>query len=565
MAEPHSHCFGVTIAIANSEQKNLLLKMPVWTPGSYLVREYSRYLINFQVTDSEGQSIAWAKGAKNEWQLESKGHASVIVTYDIFANDLTVRTNHFDSTHGYFNSAALFCVVEQWRDHPVWVKIIVPKTSWHISTSLPKHPDRDGTFIAQDFDTLVDSPFEVGEQEVYPFEVAGKNHRYVLWGKGNVDMTQLIKDTSKIIAIEADLFGGLPYDDYLFILHLSGNGFGGLEHKYGCSLNYPRFGFHNKEKYHRFLQLVAHEFFHLWNVKRIRPKALEQFDYFQENYTPSLWFSEGTTSYFDTLIPLWAGVYEPKDFFDIFSRDVSRYFMTPGRHVQPLSESSFDAWIKLYRPDAYSDNFQMSYYLKGAMVSLMLDLLIRRNHNNQRSLNHVMVLMWERFGQSETGFTPEQLQGVLEEVSGVNLDDFYQNYIHGLAELPLQEYLEPFGLTIKTTVDQALPYLGCRVMEQNNTTQIQSIHLDGPAGRAGLEAGDQLLAIDGFKVASDNLNDYLKNYRPGDEITVTVFHQDQLKNYRVTLDKPQPTRYQVKTFANLTPSQQKLREGWLKF
>ena len=213
----------------------------------------------------------------------------------------------------------------------------------------------------------------------------------------------MIHDTQKIIEVEAKLYDGLPYEHYLFILHLSNSGFGGLEHKYCCSLNYSRFGFRSKDKYSRFTQLVAHEFFHLWNVKRIRPKALETFDYTQENYTKSLWFSEGTTSYYDLLIPLWAGIYDESVFLENLSKEITRFLNIPGRKTQPLQESSFDAWIKLYRRDSNSDNCQISYYLKGELVSLLLDLRIRAHHQNQSSLDDVMRIMWDKFGKDEIG------------------------------------------------------------------------------------------------------------------------------------------------------------------
>ena len=261
-----------------------------------------------------------------------------------------------------------------------------------------------------------------------------------------IDAEKVIWDMEKIIEVEADLYGGLPYDNYVFLLHLSNNGFGGLEHKNSCTLNYSRFGFRDPEKYNRFIQLVAHEFFHLWNVKRIRPKALEKFDYEQENYTPSLWFSEGTTSYYDLLIPLWGGLYNSKAFLDNLSKEITRFLVTPGREVQPLAESSFDAWIKLYRRDTNSDNSQMSYYLKGELVSLLLDLLIRDRTQNQRSLNDVMRQMWEKFGKNEIGFTENQLKEVMESVAETDLTDFFKDYLHTTKELPFNDYLEPFGL-----------------------------------------------------------------------------------------------------------------------
>jgi predicted metalloprotease with PDZ domain len=246
----------------------------------------------------------------------------------------------------------------------------------------------------------------------------GKPHQFVVWGEGNADVHKIIQDTAAVIEEEANIFGGgLPYDRYMFLLHLSASGYGGLEHKDCCSLNYPRFGF-RKEKYLRFINLVAHEFFHTWNVKRLRPKELETFDYDQENYTPSLWFSEGVTSYYDQLIPLRVRIYDAKHFFKLIGDSITRLQTTPGRQVQSLRESSLDTWIKLYRPEPHSPNTQISYYLKGELVAMLLDLLIRHKFQNRRSLDDVMRSLWQKFGKSEVGFTEPELFAEIEAIAG---------------------------------------------------------------------------------------------------------------------------------------------------
>lgn len=445
MPQPTTHLFEVTLQITDWQHASLDLKMPVWTPGSYLVREYARHLQDFSACNDQGQPITWQKRAKNHWQLVTQGQSTITVRYRIFANELTVRTNHLDRTHGYFNGAAMFCFIPGYQRQPITVTI-VPPVDWQVATPLLPVSDQANTFSAPNFDRLVDSPFEIGQHAVYAFEAEGKPHEYVIWGENhNLNVDQLIADTQKIIATEAAMFGELPYDRYKFILHLPGQGYGGLEHRDSCSLIYSRRGFGEREQYESFIQLVAHEFFHLWNIKRIRPKALEVFDYETENYTPSLWFSEGTTSYYDCLIPFRAGVYGAKTYLKNLSKEITRYLTTPGRMVQPLSESSFDAWIKLYRPDANTPNSQMSYYLKGAMVTFLMDLKIRLQHQNQKSFDQVLPLMWQQFGRAEIGFTPEQLKQVIESVAESDLTDFFERYIDGLDELPLRNILGNLG------------------------------------------------------------------------------------------------------------------------
>jgi predicted metalloprotease with PDZ domain len=572
MPHPESHLFVVTLQIQSWSEPTLSLKMPVWTPGSYLVREYARHVQSFSAQGNSvldeaqlaaGEKLAWQKMAKNHWLVQTLGQREITIAYTVFANELTVRTNHLDASHGYFNGAALFFYIPGREKEPIQVTIIPPEPDWIVSTPLTLIPDKDFTYQAPDFDTLVDSPFEIGKHSLYQFTAVGKPHELAVWSEGNLEPEKIIQDTQKIIEVESQIFGGLPYDDYLFILHLTANSFGGLEHKNSCSLIYPRFGFRSPEKYQRFMQLVAHEFFHLWNIKRIRPKSLEVFDYEQENYTPSLWFSEGTTSYYDLLIPLRAGIYDAKMFLDNLSKEITRLQTTPGRLLQPASESSFDAWIKLYRRDAQSDNSQISYYLKGEMVSLLLDLLIRLRHGNQRSLDDVLRSLWQRFGKSEIGFTPEDLQQVISEVAEIELTDFWSRYIDGVEELPFGEYLAPFGLQLIASGDQTIPHLGMIVKTEGGHEMIKFVEADSPAQLAGIDPGDELLAIDGVRVNTEHLSDRLKDYQIGAILKITLFHGDLLKTVLLTLAPPRPQRYQVSPIANPSPTQSQNFSGWL--
>ena len=567
MPQPESHLFEVTLHLKSYLLPVLDLKLPVWTPGSYLVREYAKHLQDFSAQAGE-ESLPWRKLGKNHWQIATsvlgkQSGSTITVRYRMFAAELSVRTNHLDATHGYFNGAALFFRVPG-VEQPIYVTIVPPHPEWRVTAPLPPVSEQPNTFFASDFDTLVDSPFEIGCHQLYQFEALGKSHELAIWGQGNADPAKMIPDIQKIIQVEAQLFGGLPYDKYVFLLHLSSQGNGGLEHKYACSLNYPRFGFRAQDKYGRFMQLVAHEFFHLWNVKRIRPQALEVFDYDQENYTPSLWFSEGTTSYYDLVIPFRAEIYDVKFFLHGLGKEITRLQTTPGRLVQPLSESSFDAWIKLYRPDANSGNSQISYYLKGELVSLLLDLLIRERHGNARSLDDVMLKMWQQFGQAEIGFTPEQLLAVIESVAGMDLADFFKHYVDGTEELPFDQYLEPFGLRVVSDDDEELlPHLGIKVQTENGRELIKFVEAGTSAYTSGIAAGDELLAIDGIRVMPQQLSDRLKDYQPGDTIHVAVFHQDELCTYPITLLAPSPNRYQVIPVEHPSSVQQQNFAGWL--
>jgi predicted metalloprotease with PDZ domain len=565
MPQPESHLFEVTLSVQGWQESVLDLKMPVWTPGSYLVREYAKHLQDLSAdTGEQRHPLPSHKLAKNYWQIETADASEITVRYRVFANELSVRTNHLDGTHGYFNGAALFFFIPGFEQQPIRVTIVPPKPDWHVTTPLPPVSGESNTFEAKDFDTLVDSPFEIGSQQLYDFEVLGKPHQLAIWGQGNADPERIIEDTKKIIEVEAQLYGGLPYDRYIFLLHLAATGFGGLEHKDACSLIYSRFGFRAKDKYNRFMQLVAHEFFHLWNVKRIRPKALEKFNYEQENYTTSLWFCEGTTSYYDLVIPQRAGIYDAKAFLECLGKEITQLQTIPGRKVQPVSESSFDSWIKLYRRDANSNNSQISYYLKGELVSFLLDLLIRSRHGNKRSLDDVMRQMWQRFGKEEIGFTPQQLKDVIESVAQTDLSNFFERYIDGTDELPFDEYLEPFGLRLYSVeAEEPVPHLGVNVKAEHGKEVIQFVEANSPAGIAGVDAGDELLAMDGLRVTADQLSDRLKDYNVGDTVKLSVFHQDELRTLPVTLGTPRPSRYQILPVENPTQAQKQNFAGWL--
>jgi predicted metalloprotease with PDZ domain len=560
MSQPQTHLFEVELRVSNWPNDRLDLKMPVWTPGSYLVREYARHVRDFQAQSLDRRALTVRKIAKNHWQIDRGQSNEIIISYRVFANELTVRTNHLDLTHGYFNPAALCYYIPGWENRPISIQIVTPNPDWKIATALPETAPQ--TFLSPDFDTLVDSPFEIGIHQAYSFTIDRKNHQLVVWGDGNFNADRTVADIEKIVRVESQIFDGLPYENYLFILHLF-NGGGGLEHKHSCSLIYPRFNFKSRDKYNRFIQLVAHEFFHLWNVKRIRPIALESFDYDGENYTPSLWFSEGTTSYYDLVIPRRAEIYDGREFLNELSKEITRFLTTPGRAVQPLSESSFDAWIKLYRPDANSINSQMSYYLKGEMVTLLLDLLIRTKSQGTRSFDLVLAQMWEEFGQAEIGFTEERLKQIIETVADTDLTAFYDRYIHGLDELPFNEYLAPFGLILEPITEGKAPHTGMTLEAKNGLATVKSVLANSPAYLVGIDPGDEILAIEGFKIKADQINDRLLDYQPGDDIELTLFHHDRLIGVTITLSPPTPDRYQLKFIDNPTPTQQQLVKGWI--
>lgn len=564
MPDPASHLFEITLYCSVGTDHTLDLKLPVWTPGSYLVREYAKHLQDFSALDDQGNPLLWQKLSKNHWQVQTSTTSEVRIHYRIFAHELTVRTNHLDASHGYFNPGAMFFYRPGREQDAIAITIHPPDPSWQVTTALDPLPDQPLTFLADNFDTLVDSPFEIGTHQIYNFAALDKPHQLAIWGDGNYNADQIIADTQKIIEVEANLFGGLPYDRYFFLLHISANGYGGLEHHNCCSLLYSRFGFRKPDSYNRFMGLVAHEFFHLWNVKRLRPQALHPFNYDQENYTDALWFCEGVTSFYDLIIPYRAGIYDAKFYLKLLSESITRLQAIPGRHTQSLTESSFDTWIKLYRPHANSRNCQVSYYLKGEIVSLLLDLQIRQQHQNQRSLDDVMLHLWQTYGQKNVGYTRDQLLSSIESIAEMDLTQFWQNYLDGTVELPYEEFLNPFGLTVVANFgEHPLPYHGSTLHNQIGKTLIKFVDIASPAQKAGLKPGDELLALNGFRIQADQFDQRLQDYQPGDEISLTVFQDDQLTTHTLTLRTPVPKSYTVKPVAEPTDRQQQNFRQWL--
>ena len=575
--EPENHLLHVELTIADGSHiahgidhaRFIDLKLPVWTPGSYLVREYAKHLQNFEAIDGAGNSLTWEKITKSHWRVNynssqnnsSQNNSSITIRYRIFCNELTVRTNHIDNTHAFFTGAAVFMYVPEHQDQPYQVEITVPKENWKIATPLPIVGNNPHIFYAKDFDTLVDSPFEIGLHDRYEFTVQDKPHSFVVWGQHNADMQRIVKDTIAIVSVEADMFGGLPYDRYDFMVHAS-NGFGGLEHKNCCVLLYNRLGFRKEESYLQFINLVAHEFFHTWNVKRIRPKALEVFDYDHENYTSSLWFSEGTTSYYDQIFPLRAHIYDTKHYLKLVNKAITRLQTTFGRNVQSLYESSFDTWIKLYRPDANTHNNQISYYLKGELVSMLLDLLIRHKTNNLRSLDRVMQIMWERFGKKEIGFSEIELHEVIETVAGVDLSSFWNDYLYGTKELDYNYYLEPFGLELRTA-RQDIPFVGMILKSKNGIAEVEKVEFGSPAQKAGISTGDMLLAIAGIRVTAENFGDRLRDFSAGEAIACTIFQHDLLRTVEVILEEPICHHFEIIQSRNASPNQELNLRLWL--
>lgn len=562
MSKPTTHLLEVEMAVNWSKMPGTLeVKMPVWTPGSYMIREYARHVQQFSAKDATGAALAWRKVNKNTWAIDTKAAGAVAISYKVYANELTVRTNELNDEHAFWNNAATLMFVKGQLAAPATVTVN-PFGNWKVATGLPKFGGRADTFRAENFDVLYDSPFEVSNFNEISFNIQGKPHRIVFSGEGNYDMKRCAADFAKIVEESYKIFGELPYEDYTFIVNLRGGG--GLEHLNSTALQVNRFAFKSDSRYKGFLGLVAHEYFHAFNVKRIRPDALGPFDYENENYTKLLWVAEGGTEYYSNILLLRAGFITDKEYLQARASGIQQLQERPGRFEQSLEDSSFDAWIKYYRPDENAVNNQISYYDKGEIVNMVLDITIRNASGGAKSLDDVMRHLYVEFYKKGKNFTPADFQKASETMASKSLDDFFAKYVRGKEEIDFDGIVSGIGLTFKGAENNAKrAYLGADLAEANGVLTIRTISAGTPAYEQGLNTGDQIVAVDGYRASQTFLTSYIGERKPGDTIKLTIFRFDKLREVAFKLGSNNRKDYSFGVIAEPTDLQKKLYRDYL--
>jgi predicted metalloprotease with PDZ domain len=572
MPMPQSHLFWVDLTIDDVDSGEVLLRLPAWTPGSYLVRDFARHVERFSVS---GDAV-WRKVDKAGWQISTVGSGTLQVRYAVYANELTVRTSHLDTTHGYFNGANLLMAVEGRSGSPLRLEVL-PYDGWQVSCALaPAAAAADGAaaFLAADYDELVDAPVECGTQRILRFVVDGIPHEIALWGEGNYDAERLIRDHQRIVETQRDMFGGLPYRNYLFIVHLTDGRGGGLEHRNSVTNAVDRWAFGNEAAYRRYLGLTSHELFHVWNVKRIRPAPLGPFDYQRENYTRLLWLMEGATSYYDDLLLVRAGLLTAEQFLSNLAETIVEVQSRPGRQIQSLEASSFDAWIKFYRPDEHSANSSISYYSKGALVCLAFDSALRQLSAGRCSLDDVMRELYRRYpisgpGIPEDGAVTALMRELLGPVDGADtIDRLYREYVAGTVELDYAAIFAPFGLSPRWSHrharrDGSAPgWIGANLRRSGERVMVEAVRSDGPAHADGLAAGDQILALNGWRVDDQQLAERVAALNVGAIAELTVFRGDRLHKVAVSVAAAPYDRLEL-VADDQRPAQTTARQAWL--
>ncbi len=544
-------------------------KMAVWTPGSYLIREFSRNVVDLtaSISRGSGRSLPVEKVDKNTWRVELGGQRRVFIRYRVYAFGPDHRTSFVDNDGAMLNGASVFIYPVGLESQESLMVIDKPRSWGQVTSALPWVGGRSPVFRAANYDVLVDSPIMIGNHTLLDFEVSGVSHRYAISGEGNYDPDRLLTDTGRIIREIHDIFGSVPYDDYTLFLQLSDKRTGALEHSNSSHLIVSRKAFRTEQHYRRLLETLAHEVFHAYNGKRIRPETLGPFDYDRENYTTLLWVVEGFTSYYDRLLLRRADLLTAEDYLDQLAGDIQEIESTPGRHYQTLQQASFDAWIEFYRSNENGPNTTVSYYTKGSLVALALDLIIRAATDGERGLDDVFRLLWQDYLTTGQGYSHEGFRAACDSVAARPLDDVFQ-YVNTTAEMNWQPILEPFGLMLirgyTTPEDSARAYYGFRTRRENGRLVITRIDHDTPAARAGLSVHDELIVIDNYRLIGASAERILAS-RSLDKAATLVVNRDGIM--RTVTIRPTPQPYNMVSIVRVEPpteQQERLYTGWLQ-
>jgi predicted metalloprotease with PDZ domain len=554
-----AHMFEVTLTVDQPAPEGQLLALPAWIPGSYMIREFSRNIVRIRA-ESNGADVKLAKVDKHSW-LAAPVAGPLTVVYEVYAWDLSVRAAHMDQSHAFFNGTSVFLHVAGQEDAQHVVDIQRPADpaakTWRVATSLPELKAKRygfGTYAAANYDELIDHPVELGDFALATFKAHGVPHDVVITGRvPNLDMGRLCTDLKAICEAQIAFFEPktrrAPMDRYVFMTMAVGDGYGGLEHRASTALICARAdlptaatpkGADISEGYLKFLGLCSHEYFHTWNVKRIKPSAFAPYDLNTENYTPLLWLFEGGTSYYDDLMLVRAGIIGEPAYYKLLGKTVGGVLRGAGRLKQSVADSSFDAWGKYYRQDENAANAIVSYYTKGSLVCMALDLAIRSKTGGKKSLDDVMQALWQRYGRdfykgAGRGVSPTEVEALCDEVAGARLKSFFDKYVRGTEDLPLAKMLAPFGVKYSDERKPAKPSLDANLGRDGADAKLAAVHEGGAAHAAGLSAGDLLVAVDGLRVVPGNLDTLLSRYAVGDTVEVHAFRRDELRSFRVRL------------------------------
>jgi predicted metalloprotease with PDZ domain len=561
---PHTHYVQVEMEVTNFKGSEMDVKMPVWAPGSYLVREFAKSVEGFKA-HTGSKELEVKKVNKNTWRIYKGKKDKATIKYKVYAFELSVRTSYVDVDHAYFNGTSVFMYVKDELDAS-GILTIVPYQNWKkVNTGLAKKDGSEWVRSYPNYDILVDSPIEIGNQLTFDFMAAGVKHTVAMFGEGNFDIEKLKKDMARIVETTTDIFGFNPNKEYTFIIHNLTNGSGGLEHLNSTTLQVNRWTYEGS-KYEGFLSLVAHEYFHLWNVKRIRPINLGPFNYDGENYTPLLWIMEGFTSYYDELILQRSGDYSKDTYLRKMAGTATRVENQPGNKVLPVAESSLDAWVKLYRPNENSYNTTISYYSKGSLVAMILDLEIINSTNAEKSLDDVLIYLYKEYYEKKgRGFTPEEARTAIEHVAGKKLDEIFDRYINGTETIDYAKYFGYAGLNVvDANASKNKASFGVFTKKEDGKLIVSTVVRNTTAYEGKISVNDEIIAINGMRVTKSSLSSVFDMFAVGEEIEVLVSRDGLLRTLTMTVKNDPSVRYVLEAEEEMSDAQRKVFEKWLR-
>ena len=564
MEEPASHIFHVQMKYSDFKEAPVDLKMPVWTPGYYQRLNFANNVMNFGATDLSGNKLNWEKVSDNTWRINTAKEKSIVLEYDVKTNRAFVATPYLDTGRAYILPAGVFLYPDKKINHSVTVSV-KPFSGWNnIATGLDPVLGKQNTYSAPDYDVLYDCPLLVGNlDELSPFSVKGIPHRFLAYKAGNFDKVQLMNDLKKIVESASDLIGDIPYKHYTFIG--IGPGAGGIEHLNSTTVSFSGNSLNSAQSRLRTLFFLAHEYFHHYNVKRIRPIELGPFDYEKGSRTKQLWISEGLSVYYEYLVVKRAGLCSEDELIDALRSNMMAFENKPGRHFQSLAEASFETWSDgPFGRTGDEVNKTISYYNKGPIVGLLLDFKIRHMTKNKRSLDDVMRSLYkEYYQQKQRGFTEEEFKSTCEKIIGSPIDDILE-YVYTTKEIDYKKYFDYAGLDIDTAAKELQGgWFGVNTRTRNDSVFISSVDYESPAWNTALRQQNIILEINGEKAQATNAANLFKNKSPGDKIELVIVQNNETKKISVILGRKTEKTFQITHKKEQTTLQKTILQSWL--
>jgi predicted metalloprotease with PDZ domain len=567
MPKPQNHYFEVEMLLNKlSKKKPLRIKMPTWAPGSYMIREFSKNVNLVKAFDENGKKLLVNKVNKNTWDIVKGESKSVKIIYEVYSFELSVRTSFLDLSHGFVSGSSIFMYVDGNKDLAGKLDIYPYEDFNVITTALPKFSDsiryeNAKTYSFNNYDHLVDCPIEIGNQEVFEFNASGVKHTVAIYGVGNHSISKLQTDMKRIVEAATNVFGENPNKDYTFIIHNVGDGQGGLEHLNSTTLSVSRWAYEGKD-YYDFLSLVAHEYFHLWNVKRIRPVELGPFNYDQENYTSLLWVMEGFTSYYDELLMRRAGYSSEKEYIQKINGVLNYVEGSEGSRVQPLAHASFDAWIKSYRPNENSANTTMTYYSRGQLIAAVLDAMIIDKFQGNKCLDHFMQTLYQKFYKNENrGFTEKEFIQTLSEFMGSDMNEFIEKYINDTQIPDYATIFSKIGVKVEY-IGVKKPSFGISFSTNSTNPVVQTVRVNSEAEQAGISVNDEIIALNGFRMNAEVLDASLAAIPANQKFNLLISRDGIISEITAQLGEYERKAYRL-TSEDSNP-QVGLRNYWLR-